>query len=459
MKSYELQPTPENLLKTFLRDSISRNIDIFRFIDILNAIDDFCSIAVDGNWGCGKTFFVKQVKMIIDSHNKFINNENEDVRQKIVHKNAQYRPVEKMEYIPQVCIYYDAWENDNDEDPMLSLVYNIMQSVDVDYSLKECSDCLQLGASVLEFFSGRNYREIIDSLRGENPLETIKKGKNIHQATKNFLESIMNERGNRLVIIIDELDRCRPEYAVKLLERVKHYFDNDRITFVFSTNLKELQHTIRRYYGNDFNASKYLDRFFDLRVTLPKADYRKFYALMDFDNTQYKYDIVCSAVIEAYHFELREVAKYLRQTKIAAYKPTHGNSYDFAFAEELGMQFSFIFIAPIMIGMKIYDIDVYEDLIYGRDCGPLLKVSEFLREGFFNGLLKNDETFYSPNEKQTQVSVEEKIKELYDAIFVKQYDRTNYEISLGKYIFNKDTKEELLRVVGLLSKYTYIEND
>lgn len=123
------------------------------------------------------------------------------------------------------------------------------------------------------------------------------------------------------------------------------------------------------------------------------------------------------------------------------------------------MQFSFIFIAPIMIGMKIYDIDVYEDLIYGRDCGPLLKVSEFLREGFFNGLLKNDETFYSPNEKQTQVSVEEKIKELYDAIFVKQYDRTNYEISLGKYIFNKDTKEELLRVVGLLSKYTYIEND
>ncbi len=62
MKSYELKPTPENLLNTFLEDIISRNTDIFRFIDILNSIEDCCSIALDGNWGCGKTFFVKQTQ-------------------------------------------------------------------------------------------------------------------------------------------------------------------------------------------------------------------------------------------------------------------------------------------------------------------------------------------------------------------------------------------------------------
>lgn len=130
--------------------------------------------------------------------------------------------------------------------------------MDIDYSLKENPDCLQLGASVLELFTGKNFGQIIEMLRGEDSLAMLKKEKDIHKAICEFLDSIMHERGNRLVIFIDELDRCKPEYAVKLLERVKHYFENDSITFVFSTNMKELQHTIRRYYGENFNACKYL---------------------------------------------------------------------------------------------------------------------------------------------------------------------------------------------------------
>ena len=49
------------------------------------------------------------------------------------------------------------------------------------------------------------------------------------------------KKGNRLIIMVDELDRCKPSYAVKLLERIKHYFTNDRITFVFSVNTYELE--------------------------------------------------------------------------------------------------------------------------------------------------------------------------------------------------------------------------
>ncbi len=183
-----------------------------------------------------------------------------------------------------------------------------MQSIDMNYSLKETPDCLQLGASILELFSGRNFGKIIERLRSEDSLAMLKKEKDIHREICEFLDSVMHERGNRLVIFIDELDRCKPEYAVKLLERVKHYFENASITFVFSTNMKELQHTIRRYYGDDFNACKYLDRFFDLCIAMPKANYQKFYTSINFNNSHYTYDIVCDAVIRAYHFELREVA-------------------------------------------------------------------------------------------------------------------------------------------------------
>lgn len=457
MKSFELKPTPENLLNTFLDDTISRDTDIFRFIDILDSIEDCCSIALDGNWGCGKTFFVKQAKMIMDAHNKCITDGDESVRQRIIQKHSKYRSIEELQ--PQICVYYDAWENDNDEDPMLSLVFSIMKSVDIDYSLKENPDCLQLGASVLEIFTGKNFAQIIERLRGEDSLAMLKKGKDIHRAICEFLDSIMHERGNRLVIFIDELDRCKPEFAVKLLERVKHYFENDSITFVFSTNMKELQHTIRRYYGENFNACKYLDRFFDLRITMPKADYQKFYASLNFNNSYYTYDAVCDAVIRTYHFELREVAKYLRLSKVAAYKATHGDGHTFSFSEGRGIEFCLLYIIPIMIGIKIHDMDVYEDFIHGKNYKPLMEVFNNIEDGFFNELLNSNETFGTPDEKQTKISLEEKIKELYDVIFIKQYTRTDYRTYVGKYIFSKDTKEMLLKVAGLLSKYTDLSDN
>ena len=451
-----MKPTPENLLKTFLEDTISRDTDIFRFIDILNSVDDCCSIALDGNWGCGKTFFVKQTKMILDAHNICIVDGDEAVRERIIQKHLKYRSLDESQ--PQICVYYDAWENDNDEDPMLSLVYSIMQSINMDYSLKETPNCLRLGASILELFSGKNFGQIIEMLQGDDSLTILKKKKDIHRVICEFLDSIMHERGNRLVVFIDELDRCKPEYAVKLLERVKHYFENERLTFVFSTNMKELQHTIRRYYGEEFNACKYLDRFFDLRITMPKADYQKFYTSVSFNNSYYTYDAVCDAVIRTYHFELREVAKYLRLTKIAAYKATRGEG-GFHFPEGRGIEFCLLYIIPIMIGIKIQNLDVYEDFIHGGNYKPLLEVFNNIEDGFFNDLLNSNETFETPNEKQIQVSLEEKIKELYNVIFIKQYTRTEYRTSVGKYLFSKDTKETLFKVAGLFSQYTDLSDD
>ena len=66
-----------------------------------------------------------------------------------------------------------------------------------------------------------------------------------------------------LFILIDEMDRCRPTYAVSMLERVKHLFDVKSVVFVFATNTKQLQHIIKGAYGGDFDGYTYLKRFFD----------------------------------------------------------------------------------------------------------------------------------------------------------------------------------------------------
>ena len=77
-------------------------------------------------------------------------------------------------------------------------------------------------------------------------------------------------------MVIDELDRCRPSYAVELLEVVKHLFGVDRIVFVLAINRSELAHSVRALYGSGFDADNYLRRFFDVDFQLPEPGRRAF---------------------------------------------------------------------------------------------------------------------------------------------------------------------------------------
>nr|WP_237158141.1 P-loop NTPase fold protein [Shewanella psychrophila] len=75
---------------------------------------------------------------------------------------------------------------------------------------------------------------------------------------------------------MDELDRCRPSYAVEMLEVIKHFFDMPNVVFVVATDTEQLQHAVKAVYGNDFNANVYLSRFFQRRCTLqeqPRLDF------------------------------------------------------------------------------------------------------------------------------------------------------------------------------------------
>ena len=73
---------------------------------------------------------------------------------------------------------------------------------------------------------------------------------------------IIEEQTQKLVIFIDELDRCKPSYALEMLERIKHYFDDDRIIFIVSVNKEQLIHTILNYYGNGFRIQNFIPCFF-----------------------------------------------------------------------------------------------------------------------------------------------------------------------------------------------------
>lgn len=83
-----------------------------------------------------------------------------------------------------------------------------------------------------------------------------------------------------LFIFVDELDRCRPLYAIDLLENIKHIFGIDGVYFVVATDTTQLGHSIRAVYGGSFESERYLKRFFDQEYTLPQPDNLHFAAYL-----------------------------------------------------------------------------------------------------------------------------------------------------------------------------------
>lgn len=446
MKSLEIKPTEENLLNTLLKDTIGRNLDVYALAELLNTVEGSCSIAIDGSWGSGKTFFVKQTKMVMDAHNAFVSSMKNEQKEEIKHLNTN------LNLQPQVCVYYDAWENDNDDDPVLSLVYSIIKFVDTDYTFHNDVDFIQKAASILEFFTVRNWTDLIDNLKGSNALTEIEKAKSIEKDIKDFLDSLLAEKGNRLVIFVDELDRCKPSFAVKLLERIKHYFDNERITFVFSINTGELQHTIKNHYGNDFDACKYLDRFFDFRLTIPPVNKSKFFESIEFDEGTTTVNSICADMIEMYNFSMRETTRYITAIKRIFDNPKRKIAgAEMLFPEGKAKHTCIFYIAPIIVGLNMSNREIYENFINGKDPTPLIEILSKYAELHLRGLLSKDETF-DDNTNLKKVSISEKLTLLYNTLFNTTYTYDMYEINLGSYTFTAETKRVLLEVVSSLSK-------
>ncbi|MEQ8804345.1 MAG: P-loop NTPase fold protein [Rhodospirillales bacterium] len=80
----------------------------------------------------------------------------------------------------------------------------------------------------------------------------------------------------KLIIFVDELDRCRPNYALEVLESIKHLFSVPGVIFILAVDETQLRETVKTIYGSDMNGPGYFSRFFDWRLQLPVPDYYAF---------------------------------------------------------------------------------------------------------------------------------------------------------------------------------------
>ncbi|MFQ6245039.1 P-loop NTPase fold protein [Yersinia enterocolitica] len=216
-------------------------------------------INLNAEWGAGKTFFVKRLySSLKDKH---------------------------------PCIYIDAWKQDYSDDPFLTLFSSLISQIE-HYSGRIDSRLIKIGDSIGRFTKGV-IPEILSGLLKnyagmDNIGEIAKSAATLmlkeHKEKNNAIITLKKElsfwaqmsfnKGYEapIFIFIDELDRCRPNYAVSLLEVVKHIFNIEKFVFIIATDTNQLQHSIKNIYGNGFGANDYLGRFFHRRFSLKAPD-------------------------------------------------------------------------------------------------------------------------------------------------------------------------------------------
>lgn len=455
MKDYTLTPTPENILESFSRDILGRNNDIFRFIKLLDSFNSCRSIALNGGWGSGKTFFVKQAKLIWDSHNP-----NSAVDSGIRAQIKSLYADESQCRSDITTAYYDAWENDNDTDPIISLLYATVTDSNAEYKPESERSLAETLTSIFDAVSNKDLTSVYKSLKGDDPFCKIRSAKSINNLVNDFIEFLIAERGNRLVFFIDELDRCRPEYAVKLLERVKHFFNDHRVTFVFSVNLEQLQHTVSNYYGESFNASRYLDKLFDLRIRIPECDQEKFIrSKFSFLNSRYIYHNMCINSACYFHLSLREIERYMAIMEIIVNERIYTSAYS-GFSEEMAVSFCVLYIVPFMVALNICDLTSYSEFIAGNNFEIIEGYLLTQDPSKFEYLLDNDEKFINTTRGniEKEIDLSSKLRRVYDAVFSYKPVGKHYVINIGHLEFNEEVVSDIQRIDTLLSGYTVFDD-
>lgn len=225
-------------------------------------------IAIDAKWGEGKTWFGKNFQTLLE------------------------------EKCFRTC-WIDTFENDHFDDPFLLIsaeIYKLMHNNEAtlgDAFLEKASKVAGLVGKIIVNTAGKhlagttNLDECFAESVNTSSSELLKSVSNssakfIEEQIKNYTkkdESIQAFRDaltnycessvvKPVIIFVDELDRCKPTFALAFLERLKHYFNIPNLVFVLLLNQESLCATVKKTYGQEIDPDEYLQKFIGIQLAL-----------------------------------------------------------------------------------------------------------------------------------------------------------------------------------------------
>lgn len=282
IRRIDREPDDKLVAKSIIDGSFGRQEELRSFLDVLCRIEGNYSIFLDGEWGVGKTFFVNQAIAALRSFSSKAFLEEYGIDKAMAAQISEaVRPDSWSDSNIQVPAYFNAWKYDFADNPTVPLLDSLIESFpDQSDSLKAARGTRDAVISILRGFSlnvccgpasvGYSFSDLTDNQRMLT--DSISLQKQVRERIGELLEKCLEGRGNRVVLFIDELDRCRPDYAAKVLEATKFLFDQSSLTIVFSVNTQALSSVLSSKFGEGFSGPRYLMRFYDRKIHLHTFD-------------------------------------------------------------------------------------------------------------------------------------------------------------------------------------------
>jgi len=317
-------------------------------------------IAIDSEWGTGKTQLIKMWETEL-KHDCFNDSE-----------------IKKENY---EVIYYSAWENDDWSDaitPIIHFLKDKQSSLDrldnqlntlTKVSFKRLKKLFSyiiydfvkkyLGEDatkyLVETFNDYNESLVEDT---NNNLSVSQEFKDYTLAKGSLINFLKENTNKKIIFLIDELDRCKPTFAIETLEVMKHLFNIPNYIFIISVDLIQLSHSVKTVYGQEMNSEGYLYRFFDYKFKIPQP-YIKDYLNQIIDDMEIKvqnnFVSHLSIIISKLEMKLRDIIVFCKHLKILT--KFHYNNY-----VNHDSYMSYIFLV-ILLGIKFKSSDTYNSII------------------------------------------------------------------------------------------------
>ncbi|MFT3732986.1 MAG: P-loop NTPase fold protein [Hyphomicrobium sp.] len=252
-------------------DKLERKLLAPHLKQIIESANQSFTLGIDGEYGSGKTFLLTRLQYDLPN---------------------------------TTVVYLDAWSSDFSGDPMAAFISALDQQLtrvgaksEIKKRVKDLARAaapLMIKAVARKALGEEGVKEWLDEIGtdGDQISETLKglatkrirAQRETEKSVEGFKTSLAeiaselrkNSRGPGLVVFVDELDRCRPSYAIELLEHIKHFFSVEGVVFVVATDRAQLKSTVKARYGSEFDADGYLRKFFDWWIRLPSPDFRRY---------------------------------------------------------------------------------------------------------------------------------------------------------------------------------------
>lgn len=341
------EPTDTEIKEYLTSNAIGRNKQLKTLLKLLNAQANSSAtsvLGIDGKWGTGKTVFAKQLLAL--------NNEANISLKDITKKSIDDFSSKYYTY------YFNAWENDYIGDPLQAMLLDMSESDSDSYLAKGAKNALK-AIRPAELIKQVTYGAIDPSKIGTNELcDVAKTARSKECAIKAMITDFKNTHEKQILFIIDEIDRCKPSFAVGLLETIKHYFEISGCSFLIMLNSEQLVHTIRKYYGEEFDAAGYLERFFDLTFTLSQVDIDK-YMRTKFNSANL---FTASTIANYFDMSMREVNKYINILNLLTNYTNYCSTYD----NKTAIMFSKAILIPMSAAIRVKQPDKLVSFMNGE---------------------------------------------------------------------------------------------